>query len=643
MKRFIIFFIFVVMAGCIYAQQGKKIHVISHNKVMMVTNPSKGINSEYRWARFPGLKTPFRKIVLNITYQCPDSLHCGEWDYVDGVFLTQSKNMHLPTNRIELARIITPYGWRFDNKWKFTWQVDITDFSLFLRDSVEIELYHSGYENNKDRGWVVTLDFEITEGKPAMLCAGMDTLWSGNIAYGDSLNPFENRVSPKTFTTSKKTDFARIRIVQTGHGMDDKENCAEFCSKWRKTYFDNTVVNERQVWKTCGENPLYPQAGTWIFNRANWCPGSVVEPETFDFYAKSKSTHSVDLEMEPYVNSGKPTAVYNISSYLFYYKKTWAKNDVELTEIVTPSLKDIYLRQNPVCSNPVIKVRNHGQNTLKQLTIVYGVKGTIPVSYTWNGELQSQKITEIVLPGLSFQDANETTFEVRIEKPNGKKDEYPADNALNSEFHLPPVMSTEFIVAFRSNHDSTHTSYTITSSKGDVVYSRRTSDIKPNVLYYDTIRLKPGCYQLFVVDTADDGLEFWFNPEGGYGYFRILNIKGELLRAFDSDFGSSINYWFSVQENAVTKPEIADLPIANPFPVRNQGIFEMEIFLNKAEDVTINILNNEGKKIFSMLYPSYKAGFLPIDISKEADGIYTIQVLISGKTTSRKIRVKHKE
>ncbi len=38
----------------------------------------------------------------------------------------------------ELARMLTPYGGAFAKSWQFGWEVDVTDFSLLLRDSVEI-------------------------------------------------------------------------------------------------------------------------------------------------------------------------------------------------------------------------------------------------------------------------------------------------------------------------------------------------------------------------------------------------------------------------------------------------------------------------------------------------------------------------
>ena len=59
--------------------------------------------------------------------------------------------------------MLTPYGSNFKEGWSFTWSIDVTDFQTFLRDSVEIEYIHSGYES-PDLGWDLTLDFDILFG-----------------------------------------------------------------------------------------------------------------------------------------------------------------------------------------------------------------------------------------------------------------------------------------------------------------------------------------------------------------------------------------------------------------------------------------------------------------------------------------------
>jgi hypothetical protein len=101
----------------------------------------------------------------------------------------------------------------------------------------------------------------------------------------------------------------RLRILQTGHGMDKTENCAEFCSKYRDVLFDNQIVEHRDIWSECATNPVYPQAGTWIYDRANWCPGCMVDPEGFSFLVQPGSVHEIDVDMQPYkATNGEATA-----------------------------------------------------------------------------------------------------------------------------------------------------------------------------------------------------------------------------------------------------------------------------------------------------------------------------------------------
>ncbi len=648
MNRLLSLVIFLViilfLTGTSSGQRGTVHHVTPHNRTKVLTDPTKGWNSYRKWAVFPTSPEAVRKIVLAITYQCPDSMHCGEWDYVDAVYLTRCGGVNGQEKRIELARMISPYGWRFGSSWKFTWHTDVTDFALLMHDSCEVEFYHSGYESNTDRGWLVTLDFAVTEGKPVMECLGMDTLWTGNFPYGDSLRPIAGWLQPRSLNSGPKAGILRMRILQTGHGMDEQENCAEFCSKWRRVYLDDQLASERMIWRKCGENPLYPQAGTWIFNRANWCPGAVVYPDVVDFLVKPNSEHIARLEMQSYICSKKPTAAYNISTCLFRYKAPWAKNDVALGEIITPGIDDEYSRSNPACANPRIIVQNNGREPLKSLYIVYAAGDEQLQDYNWKGVLAPLQSMEITLPGLISRIEGIQKFKVELASPNGLKDEYPYDNSLAFDIVLPPVYGSSFIVAFRSNHDSTHTSCRVTAAGGEVVWERRQGEIRANTLYQDTLHLQPGCYQLSVSDTAGDGLDFWFNPEGGYGYIRLLDIQGRLIKSFGSDFGSSVNFWFTVAGGADSPVAVNELPIVNAFPVRNPGKFQLEVFFNEPRNVGVKIVNADSTKtVFERYYPALKSEFLPVDISAEPDGYYYIRVTADDRTTRRKIKVKHQD
>jgi len=624
------------------AMQGDVRHVVSHKNTFVVTDPSKGFNAYRNWAVFPPASTECRKMVLYVTYGCPDSLRCGEWDYIDAINLRRVGGAASVSRDVELARMISPYGSGFGPAWSFTWQTDITDFAFLLHDSVEVEFNHGGYESNTDRGWLITLDFEVTEGRPAMRCLGMDTLWNGPFPYGDSTKPIESLLSPIPFTNSFDAQVARLRIVQTGHGMDDSENCAEFCSKYRRVLFDDSLVDQRQIWRKCGANPLFPQAGTWLFDRANWCPGAMVHPDVYDLPIVPNSTHLLNIDMQPYLNQKTPSASYHIRSYLFYCEAPWAANDVSLDGIVAPSTADEYSRMNPTCSNARIVVKNNGRDVLKSVIIRYGVSGKQSQTYRWEGRLESQKTAEITLPGSLALHEGRQQFEVGLESPNGAKDEYTADNVLTSEAIGPPVYGTEFVLALLANRDSTHNAYELRDGNGGVVRERKLGTLRPGAAYRDTFNLSPGCYQLVVTDTAGDGLDFWFNPEGGYGYVRLLDMRGHLIKSFISDFGSEIRHSFSVAPG-VNAPIPSDtLPLVSPFPVRSKGVFSVDIFLNEPADVRISIAADSGKgTVFEKTFPGVKEAMLPIDISSAPDGVYFLKATSGETTVTRRIRIKH--
>src|SRR2546428_11116616 len=106
--------------------------------------------------------------------------------------------------------MLTPYGGAFGKDWKFEWEVDVTDFSLLLRDSVEVEYKHTGYEPNKDRGWAVTVDFEIVKGKPAFEPVSIQKIYDDIFSYGDSSKPIEQTLKPVSFTANTNASFARL-------------------------------------------------------------------------------------------------------------------------------------------------------------------------------------------------------------------------------------------------------------------------------------------------------------------------------------------------------------------------------------------------------------------------------------------------
>lgn len=635
----ILFLIIILPAVQALPAEGDRIHIITHNKSKVITDPSKGYNPYKSWAEFPKEDISYRKAILIVTYQCPDSQRCGEWDYIDNIYIRRKGSIRDTSLDIELARMISPYGSRFTPDWKFTWKTDITDFSFLLHDSLEIEFNHTGYESNTDRGWLITIDFELTEGTPAAEILGYEKLWTGSFPYGNPDDDIENYLRPVNIQNKYEADFVRLRILQTGHGMDDYENCAEFCNKYRNVYFDGELVEQRQIWRECADNPLFPQAGTWIFDRANWCPGAIVIPDTYDLKLNEKNEHTLNIDMEPYINPNKPSANYVFSSYIFYYKKPEAANDAGIEEIISPSDDDIYSRENPVCYFPKIKIRNNGKEILTSLNISYGTEADSVRSFRWTGNIESSGAAYINLPEVYTLKDEKQEFKVIISEPNGMEDEYVSDNYLSEIINLPPTFDPKLILMIKTNNEASQNYYYFINERKNIFHKRKTGSLESNRIYRDTISFRQGCYEFIFGDTANDGLDFWFNPEGGYGYVRITDINGKLIRAFNSDFGKEIRQQFIVSGN----PGIREnkTPILNIFPVRNPGKFFCDIFLNESKNIELEITTEDKKKtVYKKKLKKFKEGMVDIDISSQPDGFYFVNIISDGNVVTKKIKVK---
>ncbi len=638
------------------AQAIDPIHVVSHDKVLVVTDPSQGVKYYPQWAVFPPVKTDYRRVVLSITYRCPDAKRCGEWDYIDGVLLTSTKHAVgtiAGKKQIELARVISPYGWQFDSTWFFTWKADVSDFGMLLHDSCEITFKHTGYESNTDRGWVVTLDFEITPGRAPMKCLGIDTLWSGSFPYGDSSKPIDSLLRPFKIS-DPKAKYARVWLMQTGHGMDETENCAEFCRKWRKLILNDgtrdTLIDQRDLWKECSENPLYPQAGTWPFDRANWCPGDVVTPDIYTFPINSKKDHSLLMQMQPYA-AAKPTANWYLDGYVFYYEEPWAKWDVGITTTMNLSR-----RQRAYGLTDEI-IRNHAVLRASRCRTDYEYLNQTGEWYLpWHklvniSQMFDVEVNEEVVSQLDDCYYIADSLIAKVQLGGKSEDQFLDDNAVVWHGSVDfSIWSDTIILEFKTNRAIGDNSFFLSSEPGcedtsiflrpDTIFFFAPTELDTNRVFSIRLPLQIAQYFLKVTDTAGDGLGFWFNPEAGYGYVRLLDSQGRLLKAFTPDFGGSLYYSFIVTDDStkITPPD--STPQVIVFPPRNFGTFDIDLFASWPTDMTIEIVSDSGEVVLSQKHDKVKQLTLPMDITAQKDGIYYVHVITERDLIKKRIRLK---
>lgn len=523
----------------------------------------------------------------------------------------------------EIGRFITPYGNNLSlGDDGFTWIYDVTDYRHLLVDSLLIKA--GNFQELLD------LEFHMIEGTPSREVLSVDKLSSGTF----QLKSLTANVPPDTVDLLPEAQSWRVKTRTSGHLFDNPTNCAEFCSKLHSVDVNGTIAHEWQILQECAENPLYPQGGTWIYDRAGWCPGMKVTEQ--------------DVEITPFINADTAIIDYN-SQYDFYgnyvlevhlisYGPYNFQYDAGVDEIIAPNNEKRYGRYNPSASAPIIVIANYGSEILTSLDITYGPAGE-EKTYNWTGEIQPSAKKEITLEAfdwVEWQNGN-GSFSVVVSNPNNHTDENEINNMYHSKYELPDVYPATIIVHFKTNKAAYQNSYEFRTSTGTTLFTK--DDFENSTLYVDTITFVNGCYDFYMFDTGDNGISFWANTQGS-GYLKFYDIEGNYIKSFNGDFGDRIynsfyaDMYIGILDN--TKNNIAIDIIPNP----NNGVFAISYATNDTEDMDIVIYNGQGSKVKVIKHESQTNGTISVNMSDMAAGVYTCVMTNKNGRSVKKFIVK---
>lgn len=231
----------------------------------------------------------------------------------------------------ELVRAITPFGGPME------FEVDITDLANARPGEHDIEVFiatwsdANGQVSGSAGGWNVTADVEIVPGEAPRDVVAAVPVWNsrqrfdtGNVAIDVDL-PAE--------ATSARLDF---RV--TGHGGVPTGESAciggaeEFCERfhyvtalgrpqdpfvpWRDDCEELcTLTSDGANFQYCAENPTGSVQSVRA-PRANWCPGDVTPPFSWEIDRLSGETLPVEFSVEGIAEGGS----WRTSAAVFFYR-----------------------------------------------------------------------------------------------------------------------------------------------------------------------------------------------------------------------------------------------------------------------------------------------------------------------------------
>lgn len=558
-----------------------------------------------------------------------DTLYLSMWPYYGEPFEV--------IDRYEIGRFITPYGIGLNLHDGFTWVYDVSDYKTLLHDSVHLVAGN----------WQEFLDmkFVFIKGTPPRDVVSFENMWTGNYA----LSTFDQTVAPRKVQIDPNGENFRLKLRTTGHGFGNSPaNCAEFCDKIHSVDVDGSTIYSWNILQECADNPLYPQGGTWVYDRAGWCPGDKVPTQEVDLTPHVTAGDSALIDYnyaqpDPYGN-------YIVETQLVAYTEPNFTLDAAVEDVIAPSLKDEYYRYNPICREPIIIIKNTGSTALTSLSIEYGLEGGAISTYQWSGNLDFLETEQVTLPTPSWNGiANGTgVFVVNISSPNGSNDGYEPNNHYRSEFEIPKIMPDRFVIWTKANLAPDESSWTLKDDNGNVLYSR--NNMTSNTTYKDTVQLTyTGCFHFEVEDLGDDGMSWWANNDGN-GYVRFRGVETpSVLENFDSkwtitgnqsqyrgDFGTGLSYYFTTNFG-LSVEDYEPIKEVNIFPNPSNGTFMLDLALVDKQDIQVEIYNLTGQKVFSQTLTQIDYTTKTIDLSGESNGIYIVNVITKEDVISRKL------
>jgi hypothetical protein len=635
----LLLFLLLVLPFSASANPGDTTTVQVHNKTFI-----NWYGPFYKWGTFPSAGKKYHKVIMKYTLQCAPA-GCSDYDYTQKIYIRKKGSVNAAPINIEIGRMINAFGGGINQAWIRTYRYDVTDYAYLLNDSVEIGTNFEGYPVNS-QGWLMTMDFEMIEGTPVREAYKVENVWNGYFPYGKNVggvDTIEQYLYPKKIAIDSFADQTFLKIVPTGHGFGGSENCAEFCIKSYSLKINNSIVGGNTMWRDdCGLNPVYPglgaqSFGTWLYDRANWCPGDLVHSYMHNLSSSASPGDSIDIDVD--MQDGQPGDYtgYNFESQLISYKSPSFTNDATLEDIVSPSTASEYARMNPVCGSPEVIIKNTGTDDLTSLTITYGVEGETQQVYNWSGNLKFLETEHVVLAPVDLSAGPAVKyFTASVSNPNGIADEYALNNSLKVNYKTVPVYAEKFIVNIYTNAD-VENYCTITDLAGNIVYENQLSE--PGTNYMDTVNLPAGCYKFVLEDFGKDGLSWPFGSTGGYARFKKIN-ENKFWTFFNANFGTSIIHYFSTSANVGLSNESSDLTI-HVYPNPSTGNFMIEDLLISNADKKLTIYDVTGKLMKEELIDKNVSEYR-FDLSGYAPGIYSLALNADGKILRQKLTVMPK-
>ena len=380
-----------------------------------VINTSSVVSEVIVEGQLPSYIGAYDTIIATLTVSCPTA-GCGAWDYVRSIRARSHEG-----DWFEIIRYITPYGTACSHK------INLADYMSILNGKVTFKV------QGLDDGYYYKLSFTFKSGAPPHKYSQVTQVWDGHYDFGNYAN--QQPVSIYNYTYPANVQASRIKLISTGHaGPSNTNNAAEFYDATHHIYVNNVNTYTQHNWTTCNPNPdnCMPQSGTWQYNRAGWCPGTIAQPFNFDIASNVIATNNIALKyvfFEQYIdlcNPNHPSCVSGttctncaadaqpflvVNCNLINYFDVPPPNPT--LQNVKELRKDFGLAVFPNPSNGLFNLISNNKPDNVCNVVIYNLMGNVVNQFEWRGESTTINLTNFATGMYIMKVSNKDRVEVK--------------------------------------------------------------------------------------------------------------------------------------------------------------------------------------------------------------------------------------
>jgi hypothetical protein len=196
--------------------------------------------------------------------------------------------------------------------------------------------------------------------------------------------------------------------------------------------------------------------------------------------------------------------------------------------------------------DPVVHFLNRGNDTLRSVSIEYGLNQQYNQLFNWSGELASDQLTEVSLPSLVL-DSLDSNLVVRLRISPTDQDSSNNSWSKAISANVDPLIVS---LRFKSDQYGYETSWEIVEQQNQKLIAKGGPYVEaPNsngLIYNEQHCLYNGCFELRLFDAFGDGFTSQFF---GNGYFLLRDQNGDTLVYEDNFTTAQKNFNFCVTNN----------------------------------------------------------------------------------------------